>query len=440
MRCGKQYNPAAGGDALLCGECAATQPRIGITSILIGINVLVFVAMMAAGVSPLEPTSQDLLTWGASYGPFELSTEWWRLFTAMFVHIGFLHILLNLYCLWSLGPLAERLFGRWKFLWLYLLSGVGGNVASVALHPTIVAAGASGAIFGVAGALLPVLHLREIPAIVSLRGRGGRLGIGSFIVYNLVYGFANSGIDNAAHIGGLVIGFIIGYSAPVAGSHTGRPAAWRSQGILIALALFLGAAFVVVREWRASYGEVEFGRRALIAGDTTAGIAHLQRVLRTDPDNETAHLLLGGAFLDQGKITDAIDEFDAVLREDSTNSLALENLGVAYLRSNRPGDALAPLERVQSRQPGNARTNFNLGLANLATKQYETALFYFSQALRIRPNYSMALVQRGFTYSQIGKTDSARADYQRALRQSDEPLSEAQRGAVRRLLAELPGH
>ena len=100
-----------------------------------------FVAVEGArGVVVFDGVGED-----ASYGPLELSTEWWRLFTAMFVHIGVIHIALNMYCLWSLGPLAERLFGRWKFLSLYLLSGVGGNVLSVALHPTLVAAGASGA-------------------------------------------------------------------------------------------------------------------------------------------------------------------------------------------------------------------------------------------------------------------------------------------------------
>src|SRR5438034_2026463 len=272
LRCGKQYDPAAGGDAFLCAECVAARPRVSVTTVLIVINVLVYVAMALRGVSPLAPTSLDLLTWGASFGPRELSTEWWRLFTAMFVHIGFLHILLNMYCLWSLGPLAERLFGPWRFLSLYLLSGIGGNVASVALHPLIVAAGASGAIFGVAGALLPVLHLKNIPAIATLRGRRGRLGIGGFIVYNLVYGFANTGIDNAAHIGGLVIGFVIGYAAPVAGSHTGRAAVSRTQGVLLAMALFLAAAFGGVRHARRGYGEMDLGRRALIAGDTENGI------------------------------------------------------------------------------------------------------------------------------------------------------------------------
>lgn len=415
-----------------------TAARPVVTSALIAVNVVVFAAMTVSGVSPVEPTTQDLLNWGASYGPYELATEWWRLFTAMFVHIGFLHILLNMYCLYSLGPLAERIFGRWRFLALYLLSGVGGDVASVALHPTIVAAGASGAIFGVAGALLPVLHFRQIPEIMSQRGRRGGLGIGGFIAYNLIYGFANTGIDNAAHIGGLITGFVVGYAAPVMGSPAGRNAVLRTRGILLALALFLAAAFLFVRNWRAEYGELESGRRALVAGDADAGIAHLQRVLRTDPDNEDAHLMLGGAYLDQNKNADAIAEYELVLRRDSTNTVALENLGVAYLRINRPQDALTPLERAQAREPNKAAFNYNLGLANLEIDKYDTALSYFSQALRIRPAYPLALLQRGHTYQLLGKVDSARADYQHLLSQPEGSVNPEMRAQVQRLLAALP--
>jgi membrane associated rhomboid family serine protease/Flp pilus assembly protein TadD len=408
--------------------------------VLIAINVLVYVAMVLRGVSPLAPTSLDLLTWGASFGPRELSTEWWRLFTAMFVHIGFLHILLNMYCLWSLGPLAERLFGPWRFLSLYLLSGIGGNVASVALHPLIVAAGASGAIFGVAGALLPVLHLRNIPAIATLRGRRGRLGIGGFIVYNLVYGFANTGIDNAAHIGGLVIGFVIGYAAPVAGSHTGRAAVSRTQGVLLAMALFLAAAFWGVRHARRGYGEMDLGRRALIAGDTENGIERLRRVVHDDPDNAQAHMWLGAGYMDQRNFTNAVDEFESVLRlrRDSSDVFVLENLGAAYLNIDRAAAAVPPLEKAAQLQPDSARNHYNLGLAYLGTQKYAAALASFHQALWLRPDDPKALLQRGYTYQQLGKVDSARADYQHIVSEPEGTVSEQTRAGARRLLAALP--
>jgi predicted negative regulator of RcsB-dependent stress response len=325
----------------------------------------------------------------------------------MFVHIGFLHILLNMYCLYRLGPLAERMLGPGTFAALYLLSGMGGNVASVAIHPMIVAAGASGAIFGVAGALLHVLHFRQIPALVSQGGRG-RLGIGGFIVYNLVLGFANTGIDNAAHIGGLVIGFVAGYAAPVTASSASRQVVLRSRGVLVGLALFLVVAFLLVREWRPGHGD-------------------------------DAHLARGGAYLHEGKNAEAISEFELVLRHDSTNALALENVGVAYMRANRPQDALAPLERAQSIDPNDPIANYNLGLANLELDKYETAISYLSQSLRIRPNYPDALVQRGFAYQKLGKADSASADYERVLSQSEGAISDKMRAEVRRLVAALPG-
>jgi hypothetical protein len=325
----------------------------------------------------------------------------------MFVHIGFLHILLNMYCLYRLGPLAERMLGPWTFAALYLLGGMGGNVASVAIHPMIVAAGASGAIFGVAGALLHLLHFRQIPALVSQGGRG-RLGIGGFIVYNLVLGFANTGIDNAAHIGGLVIGFVAGYAAPVAGSPAGRQVVVRTRGVLVGLALFLVVAFLLVREWRPGHGD-------------------------------DAHLARAGAYLHEGKNAEAISEFELVLRHDSTNPLALENVGVAYMRTNRPQDALAPLERAQSINPNDPIANYNLGLANLELDKYETAIHYLSQSLRMRPNYPDALVQRGFAYQKLGKADSASADYERVLSQPEGVISDKMRAEVRRLVAALPG-
>ncbi len=132
----------------------AITPAFIVTPILVGLNVLVFIAMVVSGVSFIEPDTGDLIRWGASFGPYTLGAQPWRAFTCMFVHIGILHLLFNMWCLWSLGLLAERLMGNWNFLLLYLLSGLGGSVFSLWLHPQLVTAGASGAIFGVAGGLV----------------------------------------------------------------------------------------------------------------------------------------------------------------------------------------------------------------------------------------------------------------------------------------------
>ena len=133
-------------------------PRFFVTPALIAANVAYFVVAVAYGVSPFEPERQQLLDLGAIYGPLVFEGEWWRVASAVFVHIGFLHLFFNMWCLWSLGSAAERMFGNMTFLVIYLLSGIGGSLASLAWHPSVLSAGASGAIFGIAGALVSMLY------------------------------------------------------------------------------------------------------------------------------------------------------------------------------------------------------------------------------------------------------------------------------------------
>ncbi len=195
----------------------ADQPRTAqiqlgqsrVTYVLIGLNILVYVAMIASGVSATEPTVLQLIHWGANFGPLDRAGQWWRLLTACFLHIGFLHIAFNMYVLYQAGPFTERLYGGTRFLSLYLLAGIGGNVLGILLHPMIISAGASGAIFGVYGGLLAFL-LKERAALrpeaVKAIGRSALI----FIGFNLFYGLASAHTDLTAHIGGLITGFLAG--------------------------------------------------------------------------------------------------------------------------------------------------------------------------------------------------------------------------------------
>ncbi len=181
-----------------------------VTQVIVGINVLVFVAMVVKGVSPVNPTMEDLWFWGANFGPLTIAAgQWWRLLTCVFVHIGLMHIALNMWCLWGLGKLAESMYGRWTFVAIYLVTGVSASVASLIWNPVGTSAGASGAIFGIAGALITSLYLGEfaMPSTVVVALRNSIL---KFAGYNLVIGMLIGRIDNAAHIGGLVSGLILG--------------------------------------------------------------------------------------------------------------------------------------------------------------------------------------------------------------------------------------
>ena len=194
---------------------AAPRPapfRLGpapVSPILIALNVLVFVAMALTGVSLTDPTIPQLIHWGANFGPLDHHGQWWRLLTACFLHIGFIHIALNMYILYQVGPFTERLFGSVRYLVLYLAAGIGGNVLGILLHPMIVSAGASGAIFGVYGALLAFLLRRRSvirPEAVQAIGRSALI----FLGINLFYGLATPHTDLSAHIGGLFTGFLLG--------------------------------------------------------------------------------------------------------------------------------------------------------------------------------------------------------------------------------------
>src|SRR5579884_3088841 len=185
-------------------------PNAILTPAIIAINVAVFLAMIVAGVSALQPSTADLIRWGADFGPLTTHGQWWRLLTAAFLHVGFLHIAFNMWALFAGGVFAERLFGKAAFLTLYLVSAIGGNLASVAAQPLIVAAGASGAIFGVYGAIFgfSIAQHKSIPPAALRSLRSNAL---VFVGYNIIYGFtAGSHIDIAAHLGGLLTGLVAG--------------------------------------------------------------------------------------------------------------------------------------------------------------------------------------------------------------------------------------
>jgi rhomboid protease GluP len=185
------------------------------TYTLVGINCAVYVAMVLRGVSPSNPTVQDLVHWGANFGGYVLAGQWWRLLTAAFVHVGILHLATNMWCLWNLGLLGEPLLGPIGMIAVYVLTGVAGNLLSVAVHPQIVGAGASGAVFGIAGVLILLLKADLLP-VPPEEIRRLRKSVIYFALLNFLIGgtslFFRTAIriDNMAHLGGFLCGLALG--------------------------------------------------------------------------------------------------------------------------------------------------------------------------------------------------------------------------------------
>ncbi|MGB8985063.1 MAG: rhomboid family intramembrane serine protease [Candidatus Sulfotelmatobacter sp.] len=185
------------------------ESTITLTQIFFGMNIAVFLGMALSSSTIMDFPAQVLVQWGANVGAFTLRGEWWRLLTCVFVHGGLIHIAFNMWCLWDLGALSESLYGRWTFAAVYLISGLGASLASVTWNPYVMSVGASGAIFGLAGALIAAFKLGEfsVPRS-SLSGPLRSLMV--FVVFNLAFGAASGVTDNAAHVGGLVTGLLLG--------------------------------------------------------------------------------------------------------------------------------------------------------------------------------------------------------------------------------------
>ncbi len=182
------------------------ENKLNMTVLLAAVNVIVFLALSMQGMTE---DVEFMLRHGAMYVPYVAEkSEYYRLFTCMFLHFGFEHLMNNMVVLLIVGWNLELAVGKMKYVFLYVGSGLCGNVISaiwdIRTEEYVVSAGASGAVFGIIGALLYVA-LRNRGRIGDISGRG----IVFMVVVTLYYGFANSGVDNAAHIGGLLSGFLL---------------------------------------------------------------------------------------------------------------------------------------------------------------------------------------------------------------------------------------
>ncbi|MBV8255590.1 MAG: rhomboid family intramembrane serine protease [Chitinophaga sp.] len=183
------------------------KPHTGykVTPILMYINVAIYLLMVLKGMGVMEFRAEDLLKWGANYRPYTVNGEWWRLLTSTFLHGGLIHLASNMFGLVIAGAFLEPMIGSRRLLISYLIAGIVASGASTLWHPDTVSVGASGAIFGLFGICIPFLA----KAYHNEMARRQLFNILFLVGYNLVWGMSG-GVDNAAHIGGLVAGLVTG--------------------------------------------------------------------------------------------------------------------------------------------------------------------------------------------------------------------------------------
>ena len=360
---------------------SAALGGVSFNQLFVGVNLLVFLAMVGSGLSLMSgPAPSQMIRWGGNYGPLTLGGEPWRIVTYMFLHYGLIHFGFNMWCLWDLGALAESLYGDWTFAIVYLLCGLGGGVASLWWHPNSVSAGASGAIFGLAGALLASLKLGEFSLPRNMLA-GVTRSVVAFVGYNLVLGAMWGRTDNACHIGGLVVGLTLG--ALIAVVAPDRDGIVKRIAVCLLVLLVVGASWAWVRQSRGFLVVAQRGALLLQQGKTDEAIVELQRAVRMRPDYTDAHFELAHAYLKKGDAENERAELKRILELDPQSEMARYNLGLSYLYSNQLPEARAAFSQMAATNFRSGDAHVGLGLVAAAQHQDDIAVQEFETALKI---------------------------------------------------------
>ncbi|WP_226667438.1 rhomboid family intramembrane serine protease [Metabacillus litoralis] len=313
------------------------------TYIFLIIQIFMFLLLEFYGGS--EDT-ETLIQFGAKFNPYIYEGEWWRFITPIVLHIGFFHLLMNSFALYYIGPAVERAYGSARFLFIYLIAGISGSIASFAFSP-FVSAGASGAIFGCFGALLYIgIHNRK----AFLRTMGPNLFV--IIGINLALGFVIPNIDNAGHIGGLVGGFL---AALIVQIPQKKQRLLSIAGVIVAIGLLYGLyqygmnetenqspqytllkaqELIKAYEYEEAYTyltqAIQEGNSSpnilftlsvveIELGEYDQAIKHLEEITSKDDTFHQAHYNLAILYANEGNLDLALEKVNQALQYDSTN-------------------------------------------------------------------------------------------------------------------------
>jgi rhomboid protease GluP len=335
LKCGAELAVNEEGVApVLCDRCAGKATRRAslslntgallnypATTVLMALSIGVFLAMPLFGVNPLSPSGEGLVRFGGNYGPYTLGGDYWRLLTAAFVHGGLFHIAMNMWCLWSLGRLAERLFGKWQTFAIYIVTGVGGSLLSIAYDPGRLSVGASGAIFGIVGALIAGLKFGDFP--ISWRQQRATLSsVVVFALFSFVWGMSSTGTDNMAHLGGFITGLLLGMPL---GAFAQKHKLLQLATILVTAGVIFAAGRQLV-ETHGGAGVLRLAHKAWRQGDFATAIPLLEKYTTSYPNDEDAWVELGAAYVLTGKTDKAVAAYQEALKLNPDSETARDAL------------------------------------------------------------------------------------------------------------------
>jgi rhomboid protease GluP len=371
--------------------------------------------------SLLIPETETLRAWGANFGPMTLSGEWWRVVTSGFLHMGLLHVFMNMWVLYDVGGAVEELYGSSKFFAIYMLAMVGGCICSLLANPMLVGAGASGAVFGSFGALLAFWwqHHKMFPTgFIKQRSQV----VVFLLACTLIYGFYTPEIDNAAHFGGLIFGFIAGLLLMPRGFNAHG---WSLRDGLSIAAMFLifAAAGWVDRHYLFSWNNNVVAFNLSASGGALLKQHRYEEALKKFDELVRRMPELAPAYGSRAAALASLDKYDLALKDCNRCIMLAPHEGSGYLlragiyhKLNKEELALADLNVAVHNAPRKADPYNSRAWTKIVLGKYDEAIEDGSRAIKLDPTMAAAYDTRGLAYYYFGKFDDANADFALAIK------------------------
>lgn len=394
-------------------------------SALIAANIVVFACMaVTSGSAAISgPSNQVLLNFGANYGIRTMFGEYWRIFTNIFVHLGLLHCFMNMWIFAVMGPITERLYGSLKFTVVYLFAGLIASLTSIYISPQSISAGASGAIFGIFGLWFGFLIANK-KILQENFVKSNMKSTVVFLIMVLVSGFMRSGTDNAAHIGGVIAGFISGFLLSPLIPDQPRWKPKDSLGVLLMLILLSSAfylsytrthQFTAVQSVVLSPADLKEPTTLLKNNKPQEALKLLDTLLLKQPNHPQAHYLRAHAYALLNDDRKAIADIDTVLKKLPDLLPALLFKAQRQLNLLQFQEALVTVNKAVELNPTDPvgfllRSTIYDRLDN-TSKSLEDS----NEAVRLAPENANAYSNRGYSYINLGLTDDAIKDFTKAI-------------------------
>lgn len=417
------------------------------TFALAAICVAGYLLEIAMGVNWLNPDSSSLINAGANFAPTTIGRgEYWRLLASIFLHAGIFHIALNLYALIGFGPMAESALGRWRFLFIFILSGVVGGLSSVLANPTTTSIGCSGANLGIIGALMLSSWLKraEISARLS---RPQLLLLAAFLLYSLALGLGSTYIDNGAHLGGFITGIIASLLLTTKPSSNKAYFFSSAPAKAIALTAIVPVLIAIDQKRIDNNNDVKCCIEHMDAITLLKekkyfhGIEKLDAAHRFKPSDASVLSDRARALVEIGRFDKALDDINKVIEQHPKDRLALMNKASIYHKMKEDDLAIVEMDKAialvpkatgllgtlssiqnifstTAKQEDSTCYN-NRAWFKLACGKIDSALEDCNQSIKINRASSTAYDTRSIAYYLQGKYQLADQDLVTAIRRNN---------------------